>query len=68
MAQLAARERKLRLVMTILDHRQAESERDGGPVPPALQRAIADFGTQLHDVHRRQAVLRHAGGPASSRT
>jgi len=62
MARLRARENKLRLVMEMLGNRQLENERRGDPAPPGLQRAIADFGAQLHDVHRRQAALRHAGG------
>lgn len=57
LARLAARERRLRLVMQILGARHAETERAGVSAPDGLRHSISDFGQQLRDVHRRQADL-----------
>ena len=64
LARLAARERRLRLVIQILNVRRAEHQRASEPTPPGLRHSIADFGTQLSEVHRRQADLggRREGG------
>ena len=64
LARLAARERRLRLVMEILGARQAESERAGSSAPAALRQSISDFGQQLRDVHRHQASLNRGEEPA----
>jgi len=64
LAGLAARERRLRLVMQILSARQAESEWAGVPAPAGLRQSISDFGRQLGDVHRRQAELNGPPAPA----
>jgi hypothetical protein len=66
LARLAARERRLRLVMQILDARQAETDREGVSAP-GLRQSIADFGQQLGDVRRRQAELKRPSAPAERR-
>ena len=64
LARLAARERRLRLVMQILSARQADNERAGAKAPAGLRQSLADFGQQLRDVHRRQAELKPSREPA----
>lgn len=63
-ARLAARERRLRLVMQILGARKAEYDRTGVLAPPGLRHSIADFGQQLRDVHTRQAEVKSPPEPA----
>jgi hypothetical protein len=63
-ARLAARERRLRLVMQILGARNAEYERTGVLAPAGLRDSIADFGRQLRDVHGRQSELAGPHEPA----
>jgi hypothetical protein len=66
LARLAARERRLRLVMQILSARQADNERAGARAPAGLRQSLADFGQQLRDVHRRQAELKPSREPGAS--
>jgi hypothetical protein len=58
LAMLAARERRLRLVIQILNARDAEYRAVNEPTPAGLRQSIADFGQQLGDVRRRQVGLR----------
>lgn len=67
LARLAARERRLRLVMDILGARDAEHQRAREPTPPGLRQSIADFGEQLGDVRRRQAELLREQRPGTGR-
>lgn len=60
---LAARERRLQLVLEILQQRKADYGSSEGPVPTGLRQSIADFGAQLDDVQRRQARVA-SGAPA----
>jgi hypothetical protein len=57
LATLAARERRLRLVIQILNARDADYRDAHQPTPAGLRQSIADFGQQLGDVRRRQADL-----------
>lgn len=69
LARLAARERRLRLVIQLLGDRRVETERGGGKAPAELRQSIADFGAQLQDVRRRHAELdagRFARGGATA--
>ena len=61
---LAARERRLRLVMQMLGGREAEYRRSRKPTPPGLRRSIADIDEQLGDVHRRQVQLEGERAPS----
>jgi hypothetical protein len=58
LARLAARERRLRLVMQILKGREVEYHRAQQPTPPALRQSIAGFGAQLGETARQHAELR----------
>ena len=55
LARLAARERRLGLVLEILNGRRAEYRGSTGSAPAGLRESIADFGEQLGEVRRRQA-------------
>ena len=57
LARLAARERRLRLVMETLSAREADYRRNGTPALAGLRHSIADFGGQLREIHRQQAQL-----------
>jgi hypothetical protein len=57
LAMLATRERRLRLVIQILNARSSEYRDARQPTPPRLRQSIADFGQQLGDVRQRQADL-----------
>jgi hypothetical protein len=57
LATLAARERRLRLVIQILSARGAEYRDARQPTPDGLRQSIGNFGQQLGDVRRRQADL-----------
>jgi hypothetical protein len=62
---IAARtERRLRLVIQILNARDAGYRKAHQPTPAGLRQSIADFGQQLGEVQRRQTDLAPEPEPA----
>ena len=58
LSRLAARERRLRLVMQILSGRGADYRRSRQPTPPGLRQSIADVDEQLGEVDRNARAAR----------